>query len=257
MTDLLGDLIPVIRQGQTWFLDLFMVFLRVGAAMAVLPAFGEQTIPTRVRLAITVSFTLVTAPLVADTVPPILGFRPFVTEVAAGLLIGIALRLFVHGLQIAGTIIAQSTSLSQLFGGIDADPLPSLGTILTVAGLALALSAGLHVRVVELFVASYSLFPPSAVPAASDVARWGVWQIAHVFGLAFSLAAPFMVASLIYNLALGVINRAMPQLMVAMVGAPAITLGGLALFAVIAPLALMQWQGALGGFLDQPFVVPR
>ena len=34
----------------------FIVFLRVGAAMAVLPAFGEQTVPGRVRLVLALAF---------------------------------------------------------------------------------------------------------------------------------------------------------------------------------------------------------
>ncbi|MFC3118840.1 flagellar biosynthetic protein FliR [Jhaorihella thermophila] len=38
--------------------------------------------------------------------------------------------------------------------------------------------------------------------------------------LPFSLSAPFVIASLLYNLTLGAINRAMPQLMVTLVGAP-------------------------------------
>ena len=49
--------------------------------------------------------------------------------------------------------------------------------------------------------------------------------MAASFALALSLAAPFVIASLLYNVALGVINKAMPQLMVAFVGAPAITCG--------------------------------
>ncbi len=68
--------------------------------------------------------------------------------------------------------------------------------------------------------------------ASPDLARWGLAQVSRSFALAFSLAAPFVIAGLLYNVALGVINRAMPQLMVAMVGAPAITLGGIALFAL-------------------------
>jgi flagellar biosynthesis protein FliR len=131
-----------------------------------------------------------------------------------------------------------------------------IGTILTVAGLALALAAGLHVRAAELIILSYDFLPAGQVPAASDAAAWGLAQTAHVFALAFSLSAPFMIASLIYNLAMGVINRAMPQLMVAMVGAPALTLGSLALLAVAAPLLLGVWVGALNQFLDAPFRLP-
>ena len=79
---------------------------------------------------------------------------------------------------------------------------------------------------------------------------WGLARIAEAFSLAFLLAAPFVIASFIYNLALGVINRAMPQLMVAFVGAPAITWGGLALLLVTAPVLLGVWVDRLNGFVD-------
>ncbi|MFY8145461.1 MAG: flagellar biosynthetic protein FliR, partial [Rhodobacter sp.] len=52
------------------------------------------------------------------------------------------------------------------------------------------------------------------------------------------------------------INRAMPQLMVAFVGAPALTAGGLVLLALSTPLALAVWLAALNGFFAAPFAVP-
>ncbi len=60
--------------------------------------------------------------------------------------------------------------------------------------------------------------------------------MAQAFALGFSLAAPFVIAGFAYNLALGAINRAMPQLMVAFIGAPAITAGGLLILMLAAPV---------------------
>jgi flagellar biosynthetic protein FliR len=60
---------------------------------------------------------------------------------------------------------------------------------------------------------------------------------------------------MLYNLALGAINRAMPTLMVSMVGAPALTLGSLALLAIATPVILAAWLGALGEHLAQPFAI--
>ena len=72
------------------------------------------------------------------------------------------------------------------------------------------------------------------------------------FALGFSLAAPFMLAALLYNIALGAINRAMPQLMVAVVGAPASTAGTLFLFLLSAPLIISTWNNRL----DQVLLAP-
>ena len=86
-----------------------------------------------------------------------------------------------------------------------------------------------------------------------DAAAWASDRAGHVFSLALSLAAPFAAASFVYNLALGAINRAMPQLMVAFVGAPAITAGALLILWAAAPEILARWGEAADLALIDPF----
>lgn len=236
----------------------FVVFLRVGAAMAVLPAFGERSLPQRIRLGLTLVFTLVVAPAVAPLVQPVLASQSalgllLMTEVIVGLALGLVLRFFILALQIGGTIAAQSTSLSQILGAAAMEPLPAIGHIMVVGGLALAALTGLHVEVARALIATYDVFPPGMFPNSSLIADWGVAQVGQAFSLAFILAAPFVIASFVYNLALGVINKAMPQLMVAFVGAPAITAGGLLLLYLSMPTLLSVWNAAFQTFLGNPF----
>ncbi len=235
------------------------VFLRIGAAMSVLPGFGEQTLSIRLRVAATLALTLLVAPAVAtEPAPPDWPrlMRLLGTETVIGLAFGLMLRLLIHSLQIAGTIAAQSTSLAQLFGGAAAEPLPAIGHLLVVAGLALAAMADLHLRVAEALIGTYRLFPVGVALSPGDLAALGTGHVARAFSLAFSLAAPFVLAAFVYNLALGAINRAMPQLMVAFVGAPAITGAALALLALTAPLMLEIWLGVLQATLARPFEMP-
>jgi flagellar biosynthetic protein FliR len=244
--------------GQDWLGLAFAVFLRVGAAMALFPAFGERTVPARLRLVLAFAFTLVVLPAVAPVLRPAIGAVQapglfLLTETIAGLAIGAVIRLMVLVLQIAGSMAAQATSLAQIFGGQNADPQPAMGHVLLVGGLALAVMLGLHVRLAEVLILSYDVFSPGVLPGADIVTSWGAGQVARVFALAFTLAAPFVIASLVYNVALGVINRAMPQLMVAFVGAPAITAGGMLLLFLTAPLLLSLWGDALADFLANPF----
>ena len=242
-----------LAQDALW--GAFLIFLRVGAAMALLPAFGEKAIPQRIRLLLTLCFSIIIFPAVIAQFPTMdTTFALSVTvEVIVGLAIGIALRLFVLALQIAGTLAAQSTSLSQLFGGQGGEPQPSMSSLFVVTGLALAVMAGLHIRIVEVFILSYEVLPPGVFPDGGAFASWGTSQIGNAFSLAFSLASPFIAASLIYNIALGVINRAMPQLMVVFVGAPALTLGGLALLAIATPLMLGFWVRSFNSYIASPF----
>ena len=253
------DLAGLLPWAQDALWAGFAVFLRIGAMLSLVPAFGEQSVPPRLRLILALAFTLVILPATG----PLVGAAPAAlpglllvcgAEVLAGLLFGLMLRLFVLALQIAGTIAAQSTSLSQLFGGgPGTEPAPAIGHLLVISGLALIAILGLHVRLAAMMIQSYVLIPHGTLPSASTVADAGLREITRCFTLAFTLSAPFVVASLLYTVTLGVINRAMPQLMVAFVGAPAITAGGLFLLMISAPIMLSLWSGGLIDFMDNPF----
>lgn len=258
MSDQLAEM---LNMTQAMLFAGFVVFLRVGGAMALLPAFGEMIVPSRVKLVLALAFTAIVLPGATPHIAAPQTTLPTVVwlfaETAIGLLLGMMLRLFVLCLQIAGTIAAQATSLSQLFGGTTGEPQPAVSELLTLAGLALAVHLGLHVKVVEIFLASYEALPPGGLPDAGLVRQWGLLGIGQVFSLGFSIAAPFVIGGLIYNVALGAINRAMPQLMVAFVGAPALTFGGLVLLGIALPTGLMVWHGAFESFLADPFRVGR
>ncbi|MCC5985868.1 MAG: flagellar biosynthetic protein FliR [Rhodobacteraceae bacterium] len=255
--DLLAALEALAAATAPWATAAVLVFLRIGAMAALLPAFGEMIVPLRVRLAVAAAFTLVVAPAVAPALPPLpetpLALAGLIAgEAAIGLMLGIGLRLFVMALQTAGTMAAQATSLAQFFGGANVDPQPAIAQVLVMGGLALALIFGLHVRLAELMILSYDMLPPGQGVSAGMVAEWGVARVAQSFALAFRLALPFVVIALLYNVTLGAINKAMPQLMVAFVGAPAITFAGLAVLLLAAPVMLSVWLDAFHGFLADP-----
>ena len=242
---------------ETGLWQATLVFLRVGAVMALIPGFSEQSVPMRIKLAMAVAMTMIVTPAITPSLPadawqlPVF-LRFLATETIAGLALGIGLRLFIIALQTAGAMAAQATSLSQI-AGASAEPLPAIGHFLVVGALALAMMMGMHVKAAEFIIQSYAVLPAGAFPSAADLSQWGIAGVSRAFSLAFTLAAPFVITSVIYNMTLGVINRAMPQLMVAFVGAPVITFGGLALLFLLAPTMLIVWKDAFFAFLFNPF----
>jgi flagellar biosynthetic protein FliR len=132
-----------------------------------------------------------------------------------------------------------------------------MGYILIIGGIALAVMSGLHVKAAALVILSYEMLPMGQFPGAQIISEWGVSKVAEAFALSFTLAAPFVILSVVYNLALGVINKAMPQLMVAFVGAPLITAGGLLVLLLASPFMLERWLGALDSYLANPYWIPR
>ncbi len=253
MNELLAQLTRFSGFTQAWIWVAVLVFLRVSAAVSLMPAFGEQVVPQRVRLVLALALSAIVLPAVGTRLQTVTSIpMAAAEEVLAGLALGISMRLFILAMQTAGMIIAQTTSLSQLFGGATPEPQPAIGNLLTMATIALAVRSNLHVKAASLLILSYDFLPAGHFPSASDFASWGLLRVEQGTILAFSLAAPFVIASVIYNLALGVINRAMPQMPVSLVGAPLLTGGALVLMAIIVPLVLAIGMQTFDAFLANP-----
>lgn len=227
--------------------QLFLVFIRTGAMVFFLPGFGESYVSVRVKLVIAIGLAVLVFPVVGPSieVDPTSQNQVFgliMTEAVAGVFWGAVIRLIIHTLQIAGAIISQATSLAQIFGGsVNMDAQPAMGHIMVISGLALISLLGLHETYLVYVLNTYSVTPAGLLLPGSDVADYSAKHIGKAFALAFQLAAAALTATLLYNIILGVINRAMPQLLVSFVGAPAITAGGLLLLYLMAPTILDVW----------------
>ena len=226
------------------------VFTRISALVMFLPGLGEQAVPVRPRLAASMAITLILTPLViSSAIPPqtlSAAALMMTAEIVSGALIGFSIRIAIFTLQTAGSIASQSLSLAQLFGSnIDAQLSSPIGTLLMFVGIVLAVVTGLHFETVRVLIISFEVMPLGVFPGASDTGQWAVERVAFSFAASLSLALPFVVLGFIYNLAIGAANRAMPQLMVAFVGVPAVTLAGMVMLALTAPILLGVWLDML------------
>ncbi|HCX66972.1 MAG TPA: flagellar type III secretion system protein FliR, partial [Rhodobiaceae bacterium] len=105
------DILP-----QTAF-TFMLIFSRLAAMIMLMPALGETSIPTQVRLVLALLLTMVMMPLVASSygaIPATVPGLAFIvmTEIAVGLFIGTAARLIMSALHVAGNIIAMQMSLA-------------------------------------------------------------------------------------------------------------------------------------------------
>lgn len=237
--------------GQAIFWSAFLCFIRVGALFALLPVLGDQLLPARLRLGGAVAMTAIVSAGMQQSAPATL--TAVGAEAVTGLLLGAGFRFFLIALQTAGMMAAQATSLAQIFAGAASEPQSALSNVFSYAGLALLCALGLPADAARLILHSYEVLPQGSWPLAADAAAWGLDGVRQSFTLAFSLAAPFLLGALLYNAALGAINRAMPMLMVALIGAPALTLGSLVLMAVTTPFLLTLWLTAQQSWLASPF----
>jgi len=210
-----------------------LMFARIGTMVMLLPGLGELSLPARVRLSIALVLTAVLFPLhrAAFNVD-LRSFGPVLTllgqELFIGLVLGFTARLTISALQVAGSVVAQQLGLGFV---TTVDPTQGqqgviLGNFLTILGIALLFATDLHHLVIAALHDSYRLFHPGEVPLAGDVAALLTRATGAAFRIGIQLAGPFLVFGLLFNLALGILSRLMPQMQVFFVGVPLSILAG-------------------------------
>lgn len=241
---------------------VLLIFVRVGAAVMLLPAFGEPYVPTRVRLLIAFMVALVVAPVIAPTLPAMPeGAVPLLTvilgETLIGIFIGTIARLFMTALITAGMVIAyMSTMANALTNDPSAAQQGSIaGTFLTVVALMVVVTLDLHHLMLLAVVDSYGLFAPGQAPPVGDLADMVTRVVSQTFLLAFQIAAPFIVVGLIFFLGLGLLGRLMPQMQVFFVAMPLQIGVGLVMLAITLPTIVRWFVGSLEEAMV-PFLAP-
>lgn len=223
-----------------------LVLVRLSVILFFLPGLSAQVLPMKIKVALLIWLSVLIAPAVdAAAGDSLISFASLMGEAVVGLFLGFITRLTLYALNIVGAVAAQSLSLSQIFGAaLTEESNTTLTMLLTLAGATLFLTAGLHLVAVDLLVASYTVLPPGDVftsPAIGEMARRAVQGAGYAFALAIALALPFILLNLAYNVLLGVMNKAMPQLMVTFIGLPAITFSGMILLIAVSGETLTIW----------------
>ena len=230
-----------------------LMFARIGTMVMLMPGLGELTLPARVRLTIALVLTIVMFPLhrAAFTLD-LSSFGPVMMmlgqEILIGTVLGLAARLTLSALQVAGSVIAQQLGLGFV---TTVDPTMGqqgviVGNFLTILGITLIFATDLHHLIIAALHNSYALFHPGEVPLVGDIAALVTRSTAAAFRVGIQLAGPFLVFGLLFNVGLGVLSRLMPQMQVYFVGIPlSIMAGLLALFLVVGAM-----MGTFLGYLE-------
>jgi flagellar biosynthetic protein FliR len=234
-----------------------LMFARLGSMVMLMPGFGEQGIPMRIRLVIAVMLTLVMLPLHQNAYAPDLtqGFGPIVglliKEIIVGLVLGLAGRLTITALQVAGVVIAQELGLA-FASTVDPSQQEQgviISTFLTMAGIAMIFATDMHHLVIGALEQSYRIFAPGAALPADDFTQLILITTAGAFKVGAQIAAPFLVFSLLFNIGLGVLARLMPQIQIFFIGLPASIMLGLFLLLLVFGAVMTVFLNHVGSLL--------
>ncbi len=248
--------LPLAQLLSAELYGLLLVLVRVGAALSMLPGFGEMAVPMQTRLAAALALSLALAALVpglpaaAPTAVSDL-LRHVLAELIAGGILGVCARILFASLQMAGQVISQSIGLSNIFAlpGTGFEGGSVAGSYLMLGGLVLIFVTDLHHAVIRALVDSYRLMPAARLPDMGLLARMTSEAVTLSFRMAAQFAGPFLVLGFVYNVGLGLINRAMPQFAVFFIGLPISILGGLFILTATIGAILTGFLDGFGGWL--------
>ncbi len=246
MSDL--DALAVARLPGLAFIAMLLI-ARIGCACMLLPGFGEAQLPSIVRAGLVLALVALVGPVVAPLMPappaePWAATAMVLAEVVTGLWLGWLARLLLLALPMAGQIIASVIGLTNVL-----QPDPALGpqtsvlsSLLGLAAPVAVLVAGLHTLPLEALVGSYRLIPPGTMLPPGDTAESVIRAVSGSFALALRLAAPFILSGLLWQVALAVLSRLVPNLQVFFLSSPGQICGGVILLALLSTALMGTWQ---------------
>lgn len=229
-----------------------LLFARLGAVLMVAPAWGEQSTPTMMRLGVAVLITASLAPTLAGAAPrmPVqftAAIPMVVSEVLIGLILGLGARLMMSALQVAGATvgIASGLGFAQQVDPIASQPSAIFSGFFSLLGVVMIMAAGLHRVMIEAAADSYTIFPPGAFPPIGDASAFVIDAVSNSFRLGIQIAAPVLIFSLVFNVALGLISRLIPQVQIFMTAMPLSVMMSLAVLALGFGGGMMIWLQAM------------
>ena len=229
-----------------------LVLCRCGAAVMLLPGLGEDDPPATLRVGLALALAILLTPVEAPDIPVMPAAMASLTGmVAAELLIGGVLgwlaRLLALALPMAGQVIALLTGLSSVLSPdavLGAQTAP-IGRLLGMVAPLVILSSGLYALPLNALGGSYALFPVGTLLPAGDLSEVALRAVTGSFALAVRLAGPFILVSMVWQIAQGLLSRLVPQLQIYFAALPAQVLGGLLLLALLSDSLLRAWSEAV------------
>ena len=242
-------------QNWTQFLTaMTLTLIRVSGLLVFAPFFSAAALPARVRAVFVGAVALLLAPLVASLpgASLSLGFGSILGELGVGLVYGLSLALLNEMLLFAGQIIGLqlSFSLVNLLDPASSIQTPLMGELLQLTGTLVIVAAGLDRILLASIIRSFHAVPLGGFALTPGAALGLVHAGGGVFLAAVELAAPVLAATVLVELAVGLLGKLSPQLPVMSLTVPLKTLVGLSLLTGALALWPRFLEARFDGLLD-------
>lgn len=206
---------------------LMVILTRVGPLLFLMPILGSGSVPTQIKILLSLMTSLVLLPVVPVTAEQLpttaLGFVVLILcEIAFSGILSLFVRFLFAAVDTAGQMVGiqmgmgMAGTIDPQFGG----QVAPVGLFWNVVAILLFLAANGHHIFFRTLVESYQWVAPGKI-AITQATFNGIMQGAgHMFVLAVKIMAPASAALFFANVAMGIIAKTVPQIPILIVGLP-------------------------------------
>lgn len=238
-------------QLSAWIVAFLWPFVRMLALIGTAPVFSEGVVQRQLKIGLAALLAIAISPTL-DPMPviPLVSVASLwilIQQILIGAAMGFAMRLVFAAVQAAGefTGLQMGLSFASFFDPTAGGNTMVVSRLLNAIAMMIFLALDMHLMMIATLVESFHALPIADAPLSATGWRVLVGAGSAVFTAGLMLALPLVTALLIINLAMGLLNRASPQLSIFAVGFPLTLLAG---------IILMQLQMYhLAPFLERQF----
>ncbi len=225
-----------------------LIFVRVAGMMAVLPIFGDQSVPLVLRMGLSFFLAVILYPVVPKAVPVPAGVADFIFGLSqtlfVGLFIGFFGLIFFGGIQLAGEIAGfqMGFAIVSVLDPMSRIQMSIIAQFQYFMAILIFLTLEGHHLMIRGIAESFNFIPLLGASWNGDLGRILINMTGEMFVLAVKISAPIFLTLLLTNVGLGIVARTLPQMNVFIVGFPLQIGLGLATLAISMPMFIYVFE---------------
>ncbi len=209
------------------FFTFLIILLRVSAIIVVAPVFSSSAIPPQVKIAFAFVFSLALYPVVKGYIQlPDFTVLNIAMITVRELLLAVAMAICIHfvwaGIELGAQLVGfmMGFSIANVLSPEENVQISILSEFASIFAILVFLIIDGHYVFIRAMADSFRLIPVGGFVAGKSLFNAFNHLVVMMFGIAFKVLSPAIIALLITNVVFGIIARVMPQINVMIVAFP-------------------------------------
>lgn len=210
-----------------WGVSFMLILTRTSAMVYSFPFFGSQAVAPRLRIMIAIMLSFMLLPLAGQAnLGDSWSLGRLVLELAResgiGLAVGFGAKFLFEAFALAGTFAGRQMgfSMSDLIDPVSSIPQSMVGQFWALVAILLFLVVDGHHFLVRLMLENYQVIPLGAGSLTPRTGQLLMGGGSEMFRMAIRVAAPTLILTLMMDVGVAVLSRAMPRLQIFFVALP-------------------------------------